>query len=137
MKTVSTGTDDFKEIIENDYLFIDKTLLIRDIIDNGDKAILLPRPRRFGKTLNMSMLSYYFDITKDSKELFKGLKIMDAGHKYLNEMNKYPVIFLSLKETKSNTYDEFLESYKNLNISKSHIISNCGWTFGKIWYNKP
>ena len=65
-----TETNDFKELIESNSLYIDKTLLIKEIIDNGDKSIMIPRPRRFGKTLNLSMLYYYFSNEFDSYELF-------------------------------------------------------------------
>ena len=74
MKPIAIGTDDFKEIIESNSLFIDKTLFIKEIIDDTSEVLLFPRPRRFGKSLNMSMLKYYFDINLDSKYLFKELK---------------------------------------------------------------
>ena len=117
MKTVSTGIDDFAKLINEDYLFIDKTLLIKDIIDNGNETLLFPRPRRFGKSLNMSMLRYYFDNTLDSKKLFKGLNIMKESKEYTSKMNTYPVIFLSFKELKANSYSEFTSEYKKT-ISK-------------------
>ena len=74
MKPIAIGTDDFKTIIDNNGLFIDKTLFIKEIIDDISAVLLFPRPRRFGKSLNMSMLKYYFDINLNSKYLFKGLK---------------------------------------------------------------
>ena len=114
MKPIAIGTDDFKEIREDGSLFIDKTYFIRDIIDDNSKVLLFPRPRRFGKTLNMSMLRYYFDNTLDSKYMFDGLKIMTYGEKYLNEMNKYPIISLTLKECKKGTYDEFIVKMKTI-----------------------
>jgi len=98
-------------MIEDDCLFIDKSLFIKDIIDNKDKVLLFPRPRRFGKTFNMSMLSYYFDITLDSKKLFKGLNISTCDKKYLDEINKYPVIYLSLKKVKGSTFLELIDSF--------------------------
>lgn len=112
-KDVSTGIEDFKKIINSDYYFVDKTLFIKNVIDNADDVCLITRPRRFGKTLNLSMLKYYFDIKEDSKELFKGLKIMDAGYKYTNQMNKYPVIFLSLRGLKRDTYEGNVSLLKN------------------------
>ncbi|MBQ8472175.1 MAG: AAA family ATPase [Bacilli bacterium] len=119
MKAIGIGTDDFKEIRENDYLFIDKTLLIRELIDDGSKALLFPRPRRFGKSLNMSMLDYYFNLEyKDiSKDLFNGLNISKCSDRYLNEMNKYPVVSLSLKECKKDSYNDFIDNFKTI-ISK-------------------
>ena len=118
MKNINIEIDDFKTIIENDYLYIDKTLLIKDIIDEFYIPCLFTRPSGFGKTLNMSMLDYYFNIKyKDNpniKDLFKGLNITKEEDKYLMEMNKYPVISLSFRELKANTYQEFIKKYKIL-----------------------
>ena len=78
MYGIAIGESDFKMLRVNKCYYIDKTMYIKHIIDNKSKVILVTRPRRFGKTLNMSMLKYYFDNTaKDSKELFEGLKIME------------------------------------------------------------
>ena len=114
MKNVATGIDDFKILRENNYLYIDKTMLIKEIIDEFDKPCLIPRPRRFGKTLNMSMLYYYFSLDYKNNNLFNGLKIMEQGDKYLSEMNKYPVISLSLKNTKFDNYEGFIDNYKDV-----------------------
>ena len=114
MKPIAIGTDDFREIIESNSLFIDKTLFIKELIDDTSKVLLFPRPRRFGKSLNMSMLKYYFDINLNSKYLFKGLNISKCSKLYLDEMNKYPVVSLTLKECKKATYEEFLMSFKTL-----------------------
>ena len=114
-KEIATGTHDFKEIIETNSLYIDKTLFIKELIDDTSKVVCFPRPRRFGKTLNMSMLDYYFNCEYDDSEyLFKGLNINKEEDKYLMEMNKYPVIALSFKELKSNTYQEFIINFKLL-----------------------
>ncbi len=113
-KPIATGTHDFKEIIESNSLYIDKTLFIKELIDDTSKVLCFPRPRRFGKTLNMSMLDYYFNLDYKDNTLFNGLKIMEQGDKYLREMNKYPVISLSLKELKKETYQEFIDKYKTL-----------------------
>ncbi len=113
-KPIAIGTDDFKEIIETGSLFIDKTLFIKELIDNTSKAICFPRPRRFGKTLNMSMINYYFNLEYKDNTLFNGLKIMEQGEKYLKEMNKYPVVSLSLKDTKFDDYEGFIDNYKEI-----------------------
>ncbi len=107
-------TNDFKELIESNSLYIDKTLLIKEIIDNEDKSIMIPRPRRFGKTLNLSMIKYYFDIKYKGNTLFKGLKILEQGEKYLREANKYPLVSLSLKDTKFDNYEGFIDNYKDI-----------------------
>ena len=114
MKKIGIGIDDFKKIREGDYYFVDKTDFIKDIIDDGSEVALFPRPRRFGKTSNLSMLSYFFDIKENSKELFKGLKITKYDGNYLEHMNKYPVIFLTLKDCKVRTYKEFIDYYKEV-----------------------
>ena len=100
------GVENFEDLIQTGYYFVDKTLFIRELIDMKGKVNLFTRPRRFGKTLNMSMLRYFFENGgTDNKELFRGLKIMDAGEEYLAHMGKYPVISISLKSMKQYSYD--------------------------------
>ena len=110
---IGLGISDFKMIrLRNNY-YIDKTMYIKDIIDNQSGVILITRPRRFGKTLNMSMLKYYFDCSqKDSRDLFEGLKIMEQGEKYTSKLGTYPVIYLTLKEVKDVTYEKMLLNMK-------------------------
>ncbi len=111
-KPLPIGTEDFKEIIAAGYYYVDKTLLIRDLLDNLSKVTLFTRPRRFGKTLNMSMLKYFFEDTGEEAKnaenhaLFDGLKIMDAGEKYTDQMQQYPVISLTLKSAKQDTFED-------------------------------
>ena len=101
------GVEDFEDLIQTGYYFVDKTLFIRELIDMKGKVNLFTRPRRFGKTLNMSMLRYFFEMGKaDNSELFQGMKIMDAGEEYLAHMGKYPVISISLKSMKQPAYDD-------------------------------
>ena len=105
-KPLSIGTDDFKKLVGGGCYYIDKTLLIKEILDRKSEATLFTRPRRFGKTLNLSMLRYFFEDTGDSglnaenAALFEGLAIADAGEAYTSQMQKYPVIFLTLKSAK-------------------------------------
>ena len=103
MKRIPIGIKDYPKIIEEDYYFVDKTLLIKEFIDRGNEVTLITRPRRFGKTLNMSMMAEFFDITKDSKEIFKGTKIMET--KYASYLNQYPVIYLSFAGAKGSKED--------------------------------
>ncbi|PRX21219.1 PD-(D/E)XK nuclease superfamily protein [Orenia metallireducens] len=106
MHKLPIGVSDFKEIIENDYYYVDKSLLIKDIIDDGSKVILLPRPRRFGKTLNLSMLSYFFEKGElDNSSLFEELSIQQAGEEYLQEQGKYPIIMITFKDIKEETWE--------------------------------
>ena len=103
---IGIGISDFKSLrIRNNY-FIDKTMYIKDIIDNQSGVVLITRPRRFGKTLNMSMLKYFFDCdVKDAKELFKDLKIMEQDEKYTSKLGAYPCIYLTMKDLNVSTYE--------------------------------
>ncbi len=115
MKAIPIGVENFKDIITSDYYYTDKTLLIRDLLDSGAKVSLFTRPRRFGKTLNMSMLRYFFEKTEeDNSYLFDGLKISNAGEKYMSYCGQYPVISISLKGVNQSTFEESMDEYKNL-----------------------
>lgn len=107
-KIIQIGTSDFKELIEGNNYFVDKSLLIKEFLENGAKIILTPRPRRFGKTLNLSMLRYFFDIRtkEETKNLFKGLKIENES-KILESQGAYPVIFITFKNQKHLSYEDF------------------------------
>ena len=98
MKKIPTGIKSFSKLKEENYYFVDKTLMIKDFLEIGSEVTLVTRPRRFGKTINMSMMSEFFDITKDSKEIFKGTKIMETP--YVAEINQYPTIFISFADAK-------------------------------------
>lgn len=104
-KPLPVGVDDFRDIIEHDYYYVDKTEFIRELWEKKGKVNLFTRPRRFGKTLNMSMLRYFFEDTGDkvrnleNQRLFAGLKIMEAEN-IAAQMGRYPVISLSLKSSK-------------------------------------
>ena len=104
------GIDDFKKLRESHFYYVDKTRLIEQLLLNWSEVTLFTRPRRFGKTLNMSMLKSFFDIGTD-KALFDGLYI--SGNKELCDeyMGKYPVIFLSLKGVEGLTYEEAFEAF--------------------------
>ena len=107
------GVEDFGDLRRNNYYFVDKTMFIRDLLDKKGEVHLITRPRRFGRTLNMSMLRYFFERGKtDNSELFRELKIMEAGEKYLSHMGKYPVISLSLQSMKQNSYELSFEMLK-------------------------
>lgn len=115
MKKLPVGLSDFKELIEQNYYYVDKTLFIKELLDQGDKALLLPRPRRFGKTLNLSMLRYFFEKTdKDNSSLFRRLKIWQAGEEYTSRQGKYPVIYLTFKDVKEQDWKSALRKIKRL-----------------------
>jgi len=114
MKRLDIGNSNFKNIIENNNYYIDKSLLIREIIEAQKQVVLLPRPRRFGKTLNLSMLRYYFDIMQpENEKLFTNLKIWQTEEEIKQKRGKYPVIYLSFKDAKSNTWEETYEYIVN------------------------
>ena len=111
-KAVPVGIEDFERIINEDYYYVDKTMLIEELLINRAPVTLFTRPRRFGKTLNMSMLKYFFDVKdkEENKKLFENLKVSDS--EYMSEQGKYPVIFISLKDLKGNTWEECLKRLK-------------------------
>ena len=111
-KAVPVGIEDFERIINEDYYYVDKTMLIEELLVNRAPVTLFTRPRRFGKTLNMSMLKYFFDVKdkEENKKLFENLKIYNS--EYMSEQGKYPVIFVSLKDLKGNTWEECLNRLK-------------------------
>ena len=113
MKRLAIGLSDFKELIEENFYYFDKTSFIDEVIKDGSKVKLFARPRRFGKTLNMSMLKYFFDITKanENKKLFKNLYIEKTES--FKEQGQYPVIFLSLKDLKASTWEEMEKDIKS------------------------
>ncbi|WP_339001343.1 ATP-binding protein [Fusobacterium animalis] len=113
MKRLAIGLSDFKELIEENFYYFDKTRFIDEVIKDGSKVKLFARPRRFGKTLNMSMLKYFFDITKanENKKLFKNLYIEKTES--FKEQGQYPVIFLSLKDLKASTWEEMEKDIKS------------------------
>ena len=111
-KAVPVGIEDFERIVREDYYYVDKTLLIEELLINRAPVTLFTRPRRFGKTLNMSMIKYFFDVKnkEENKKLFENLKISNS--EYMSEQGKYPVIFISLKDLKGNSWEECLKRLK-------------------------
>lgn len=104
-KRIPIGYEDFKQIIDGGFYYVDKTMLIYELLHNGGQNNLITRPRRFGKTLNFSMLRYFFDITeKDNAYLFDGLKISEHYNELKQYRNTHPVITLSLKCAKKGNY---------------------------------
>jgi hypothetical protein len=135
MKQFSVGESDFKNIITGNYYYIDKSLFIKEVIDRGNRVILVPRPRRFGKTLNISMLKYFYDCCPENlplvpdngaagskpvtpgntyKSLFSSLAIAEAGPLYLEKMGKHPVIFLTLKNIREPNWEICFDKIKSL-----------------------
>lgn len=143
-KRLPIGMSDFKRIIEENYYYVDKTGLISSILKDGANVNLFTRPRRFGKTLNMSMIRYFFDFEnrEENKRLFENLNISES--EYASEQGKYPVIFVSFKNIEedewedcyfeiknliSNMYDEFSFIRENLDERKLYEFDN-------IWFKR-
>nr|VFJ42482.1 MAG: PD-(D/E)XK nuclease superfamily protein [Candidatus Kentron sp. DK] len=109
------GLSDFPELIREGYAYVDKSLFVQSVLDSSAKVILLPRPRRFGKTLNLSMLRAFFDRDMpDAAELFRGLAIEQAGEEYTAHLGRYPVVFLTLKDVKTDDWENCLGHIKDL-----------------------
>ena len=124
MKRLPIGVENFKTMIDKDFYYVDKTSFIQDVLN--EEVILYTRPRRFGKTLNMSMLYYFFSIKeKEHADLFHGLSIM-SNPKALTYQNRYPVIFLTMKDMKNNTFEKQLKMF-------SKIIVNIIEAFPELW----
>ena len=144
MKKIPIGIDDFKKIRENNYYYIDKTNFIEEIGKNVGKTLLFTRPRRFGKTLNMSMLKYFFDIKnkEENKKLFQNLYIEKSD--FFQEQGAYPVVYISLKGIKADTWESSFFLIKSLissiynefeyireKLNESQLDS-----FNKVWLKK-
>ncbi|MCX6583193.1 MAG: AAA family ATPase [Candidatus Aminicenantes bacterium] len=135
IKKLPVGESDFKKIITENYCYVDKSLFIKEIIDRGDTILLLPRPRRFGKTLNLSMLKYFYDCCPEDlprtldtpslenkpvsppntyKSLFDSLAISKAGPQYLEKIGRHPVIFLTFKNIKETDWESCFYKIKQL-----------------------
>ena len=140
-KRLPIGISDFKRIIEESYYYVDKTGLISSILKDGANVNLFTRPRRFGKTLNMSMLRYFFDFEnrEENKKLFDNLNISKS--EYASEQGKYPVIFVSFKNIEEDEWEDCYFEIKNLinklyndfefirkNLNQSELME-----FDKIW----
>ena len=140
-KRLPIGMSDFKRIIEENYYYVDKTGLISSILKDGANVNLFTRPRRFGKTLNMSMIRYFFDFEnrEENKRLFDNLNISET--EYASEQGKYPVIFVSFKNIEEDEWEDCYFEIKNLinklyndfefirkNLNQSELIE-----FDKIW----
>ena len=143
-KPLPIGVSDFKEIVENNYYYIDKTKLIEDILHYRAKVNLFTRPRRFGKTLNMSMIKYFFDMEnkEENRKLFEGLSISESEH--MQEQGQYPVIYISFRNMEevswenshiairqliSNMYDEFKFIREEMDERELFYFDN-------VWFNK-
>ena len=102
-KAIPLGVVDYETLKNHNYFFIDKSMMIYDFLMRKSTVTLITRPRRFGKTINISMMSSFFDITKDSKEIFKDTKIVET--EYISEMNQYPTIFISFANAKNDKWN--------------------------------
>ena len=141
-KPMPVGVEDFKRLVTEGYCFIDKTRFIKDYIDAQGVVTLITRPRRFGKTLTLSMLQYFFDSEQgeENRQLFSGLDIEGAGERYMQEQGSRPVVFLTLKEVQAGDKGLMLELLARaatclqataLRRRKSTASAAC-WNFGEM-----
>ena len=124
-KALPIGLDDYRRLKENNYYAVDKTLMIEEFLQRQSIVTLITRPRRFGKTLNMSMMAEFFDITKDSKEIFNDTNITKSL--YASNMNQYPTIFVSFANAKGdqiNVVQQIKEQLRNEYNRYEHIFNN-------------
>ena len=144
LKKIPIGIENFKKIRVEEYYYIDKTKLIEDILNDGAEVTLFTRPRRFGKTLNMSMLKYFFDIKEadENRMLFEGLYIKNSP--IFSEQGKYPVIFISMKGIKGITWQEMKKSigkvlsnlYEEYKFLREDLDERNKRKFEKIWFEE-
>ncbi len=144
MKKIPIGVDDFKKLISDNYFYIDKTKFIEDIVNDGAEVKLFTRPRRFGKTLNMSMLKNFFDIkeAEENKKLFDNLYIKNSH--IFAEQGKYPVIFISMKGIKGTSWEEMQKSikrtfsnlYNEYKYLRNDLDERNKRKFEKIWFEE-
>ena len=152
-KELSIGIEDFKTIIDCNYYFVDKSLLLHDLMHRFGKVTLFTRPRRFGKSLNMSMIRCFFEKSKeDNAYLFKDLAIAQAGEQYMKHQGKYPVISITLKDIEASDYEtafalfkaviadefrrhrEILKSSELLDIDKEEFLNICNQKASAVSY---
>ena len=143
LKKLPIGMDNFKDIIEKDYYYVDKTNIIEEILSTGSYVSLFPRPRRFGKSLFISMIDQFFNIEyKDSNKLFNGLKISKS--EYYNRLSSTPVIKLDFKFLKQDNfevmYGAFKEMIRELYSDREYVLSVLNDSekemFNKFFYRK-
>lgn len=144
MRPIAIGVSDFRNIIANNCFYVDKTKFIEELVNDMTAVHLITRPRRFGKTLNLSMLKYFYDIEKntENRKLFDGLYISNSLA--MSEQGKYPVIFLSFKDVKADSSLEMMENIailmKNLYDKFEHIREKLNQSnlmeFDEIWLKK-
>lgn len=119
-KPLPIGYENFYKLISDEYYYVDKTLFIKELLDNRTMVNLFTRPRRFGKTLTLSMLRYFFEDAydfrgnkEDYRSLFDGMKIMEEGEHYTRHMGQYPVITMTLKSGKQSTFESCMKELRN------------------------
>jgi hypothetical protein len=122
------GLSDFKTLLTDDYHFVDKSLLVRDVMQDGATVLLITRPRRFGKTLNLSMLDYFFNVAEtDEPNIFENSLIAQDVDFCAKHQNKYPVIALSFKDIKAAS---FAEAYADIEYLLSSLYSDHRYLLG-------
>ena len=135
-KGIGIGIEDFSEVIKENCYYIDKTKWIGEILEDKSKIKLFTRPRRFGKTLNMSMLKYFFNVEnkEENRKLFNGLDVEKS--EYMSEQGQYPVIFISLKSIKAKTWEEAIQEIRLLVLELFSELKNALLFLTRILFQK-
>lgn len=135
-KGIGIGVEDFSEVIKENCYYIDKTKWIGEILEDKSKIKLFTRPRRFGKTLNMSMLKYFFNVEnkEENRKLFNGLDVEKS--EYMSEQGQYPVIFISLKSIKAKTWEEAIQEIRLLVLELFSELKNALLFLTRILFQK-
>jgi hypothetical protein len=122
------GISDFKEVREENYYYVDKSLFIQEVINRSSKVLLLPRPRRFGKTLNLSMLRYFLEKREENLAfLFKGLAV-EQETEIMQHQGQYPVIFLTFKNCKGASFEKCFSQIRG-------VLLKCYLEYKPLIYN--
>ena len=131
-KKLATGIEDYRELVSRNLYYVDKTLLIQHLLDSENLVTLYARPRRFGKSLNLSMLDYFFNVNGAGKGLFEDCALARSERPYREEMGKYPVISMSLKDLKMDTYEQSVRKLRAVcaNVfSRYKYLLDCNFLF--------
>ena len=133
--TINESLDDFRVLRESGAYYVDKTLLLKEYLaDRFKSCVLFARPRRFGKTMAMTMFRDFLDIHRDSKAIFEGLKITEYLEVVEKFQNQYPVVFLSLKEVFGRSFENI---YRNLQIAVSQLCEDSAYLMDSPKVSKP
>ena len=112
VKKIALGNSDFKTLIDDNRYFVDKSLLIKEILEDSAQIVLIPRPRRFGKTLNLSMIRYFVEKCDENRRYLFNNLLIEKEEDIMKKQGIYPTIFLTFKDEKHNNFENLIERMK-------------------------